>query len=106
MESNTLPVDGLLIHYNVIGNGPDAVFVHGWGASRRMWSHAASALAEHYRCWSLDLPGCGDSDRPVDHWYSIPNFTALLRGFMEGHGLRQVRLVGHSMGGMITLNLA
>ena len=102
----TLPVDGLLIHYTVEGNGPDVVFVHGWGASRRMWDHVTPAMKEHFRCWSLDLPGCGDSDKPVDHWYSIPNFTALVRGFMVGHGLKQVRLVGHSMGGMISLNLA
>ena len=106
MEPKTLPVDGLLVHYQVVGQGPDVVFVHGWGASRRMWWQMTDALAEHYRCWSLDLPGCGNSDKPVDHWYSIPNFTALLRGFMVGHGLRRVRLVGHSMGGMISLNLA
>jgi pimeloyl-ACP methyl ester carboxylesterase len=99
-------VDGLLIHYSVVGQGPDVVFVHGWGASRRMWHQVTDGLADRFRCWSLDLPGCGDSDKPVDHWYTIPNFTALLRGFMLGHGLRRVRLVGDSMGGMISLNLA
>jgi len=106
MDQNTLPVDGLLIHYTVTGQGPDVLFVHGWAASRRMWSQVTAELAPHFRCWSLDLPGCGDSDRPEDLWYSIPNLTALVRGFMAGQGLRQVRLVGHSMGGMISLNLA
>jgi pimeloyl-ACP methyl ester carboxylesterase len=106
MDQKTLPVDGLLIHYNVVGRGPDVVFVHGWAASQRMWGHVITELSAHFRCWTLDLPGCGDSDRPVDHWYSIPNFTALVRGFLVANGLRRVRLVGHSMGGMISLNLA
>ncbi len=106
MDQKTLPVDGLLIHYTVEGQGPDVVLVHGWASSRRMWSQVSATLAEHYRCWSLDLPGCGDSDRPADLWYTIPNLTALVRGFMAGQGLERVRLVGHSMGGMISLNLA
>ena len=106
MEHKTLPIDGLLIHYTVEGHGPDVVFVHGWSASRRMWGAVTAELAKHYRCWSLDLPGCGDSDKPVDLWYTIPNFTTMLRGFMLAHGLERARLVGHSMGGMISLNLA
>ena len=91
MESNSLPVDGLLIHYDVAGHGPDVVFVHGWGSSRRMWNQVMAALSGKFRCWSIDLPGCGDSDRPVDHWYSIPNLTALVRGFLEGQGVGPVR---------------
>lgn len=106
MEHKTLPIDGLLIHYTVEGHGPDVVFVHGWSSSRRMWGAVTAELAKHYRCWSLDLPGCGDSDKPADLWYTIPNFTTMLRGFMLAHGLERARLVGHSMGGMISLNLA
>jgi pimeloyl-ACP methyl ester carboxylesterase len=106
MEQGTLPVDGLLIHYSVEGAGPDVVFVHGWAASRRMWRQVSAQLSGRYRCWSIDLPGCGDSDRPVDLWYSIPNLTNLVQGFIEGLGLNRPRLVGHSMGGMISLNVA
>lgn len=106
MDQKTLPVDGLLVHYTVEGNGPDIVFVHGWAASRRMWTQVTAQMAAHFRCWSIDLPGCGESDRPVDQWYSIPNLTNLVRGFIIGHGLDRPRLVGHSMGGMISLNTA
>jgi pimeloyl-ACP methyl ester carboxylesterase len=106
MEHAKLTVHGLRIHYHVEGAGPDVVFVHGWGASRRMWSHLSRPLAQHYRCWSLDLPGCGDSDKPARTWYSIPNYTATVAEFMEQRGLSRARLVGHSMGGMIVLNFA
>ena len=106
MGHNSLRVNGFNIRYSVEGTGPDIVFVHGWASSRRMWTHYTAGLAEQFRCWSLDLPGCGDSDKPSNSWYSIPNFTAVVREFMHQHGLAPVRLVGHSMGGMISLNLA
>lgn len=103
---STLTVNDLRLHYHVEGTGPDVLFVHGWSASRRMWAHLSQPLAERYRCWSLDLPGCGDSDKPGRDWYSIPNFTASVRAFIAEHGLLAPRVVGHSMGGMIVLDLA
>lgn len=96
----------LRIHYHVEGRGPDVLLIHGWSSSRRMWQHLTPALARTHRCWSLDLPGFGDSDKPADDWYSIPKFTTSVRHFMETMGLDQVAVVGHSMGGMIALDLA
>jgi pimeloyl-ACP methyl ester carboxylesterase len=96
----------LRIHFHVEGHGPDVILLHGWSSSRRMWHYLTPALARTYRCWSVDLPGFGDSDKPDDAWYSIPNFTASVRRFMEGMGLRRAHIVGHSMGGMIALDFA
>ena len=106
MDHRTLAVNGLRLHYTVAGAGPDIVFVHGWASSRRMWTSLLPALTRQYRCWTLDLPGFGDSEKPAPTWYSIPNFTTTLLEFMHQHDLEQPRLVGHSMGGMIVLNLA
>jgi pimeloyl-ACP methyl ester carboxylesterase len=106
MDRDSLQVNGLNVTFSVEGRGSDVLFVHGWAASRRMWAHLTSELSAQYRCWAIDLPGCGDSDKPANGWYSIPNFTATVREFMRAHGLHRVRLVGHSMGGMIALNLA
>jgi pimeloyl-ACP methyl ester carboxylesterase len=63
-------------------------------------------LATRYRCWLLDLPGFGDSDKPEQTWYSIPQYTTVLREFMRAVGLARAHIVGHSMGGMITFDLA
>lgn len=100
------PISNLRIHYHVEGRGPDVLLLHGWSSSRRMWQHLTPALARTHRCWSLDLPGFGDSDKPADGWYSIPKFTASVRYFMESMGLEHASVVGHSMGGMIALDLA
>jgi len=106
MDHKTLTVNGLRLHYTVAGAGPDIVFVHGWASSRRMWTTFLPHLTRSFRCWALDLPGFGDSEKPASSWYSIPNFTAALLAFMQQHDLERPSLVGHSMGGMIVLNLA
>lgn len=106
MTAHTHTVNGLQLHYTVEGQGPDVVFIHGWLSSRRMWAHLAADLASAYRCWTIDLPGCGDSEKPADGWYSIPNYTASLREFMRLTGIARASVVGHSMGGLIALDFA
>src|SRR5690606_39053033 len=106
MSHATHACSGLHIHYQVEGRGPDVLFVHGWAPSSRMWTRLIAQLAPRFRCWSLDLPGCGDSDKPEAAWYSIPNFTRLLHEFIHLHALTHARVAGASMGGMIVLNLA
>ena len=106
MDHKTLQVNGLNIHYTLTGAGPDIIFLHGWASSARMWSGVVPHLADEYRCWALDLPGCGDSDKPAPSWYSIPHFTAMVMEFARLNELSALRLVGHSMGGMIVLDLA
>ncbi len=106
MKQAITTVNGVRVHFGVQGRGPDVLLIHGWASSRRMWAELAERLAGRYRCWSLDLPGCGDSDKPAGDWYTIPNFTATLHGFMAQHQLEPVRVIGHSMGGMIALHLA
>jgi pimeloyl-ACP methyl ester carboxylesterase len=105
MVDQTMLVNGCNIHYRMEGAGPDVIFLHGWASSSKMWSGLTPRLAARYRCWSLDLPGFGDSDKPAPAWYSIPNYTLMVLEFARLHGLAALRLVGHSMGGLISLDL-
>lgn len=104
MDYSTTSVNGLNIHYCVAGAGPDVIFLHGWASSSKMWAGLMSQMAADYRCWSLDLPGFGDSDKPAPSWYSIPNYTRIVADFAHQNGLGPLRLVGHSMGGLIVLD--
>lgn len=106
MSATTVNLNGLAVRYHVAGRGPDVVMIHGWGSSHRMWQHFTAALAPRFRCWSLDLPGFGDSDQPQDAWYSIPNYVTTVHRFLDVMGLRRVRVIGHSMGGLISLDFA
>lgn len=63
------------------------------------------AFAATYRVLAVDFPGFGDSEKPEVE-YSIEWFTEIVEKFLQEHGLDTVNLVGHSMGGLVGLNLA
>lgn len=106
MQSGTVRVRNLNLFYRTLGAGPDVLLLHGWASSSGMWRSTMQALAGRFRLWALDLHGFGDSDKPNGGCYSVPNYTASVRDFAESVGIRQARIVGHSMGGMIALDLA
>lgn len=106
MSDHTLVINGLNLRYTVEGQGPDVILVHGWASSRHMWDHLLERLTPYYRCWALDLPGYGDSDKPTGEWYSIPQYTETVRAFAQACEVERFCLVGHSMGGMIALDIA
>ena len=106
MQSETICIAQLNLCYRALGDGPDVLFLHGWASSGRMWQSTMQALAGRYRCWAVDLVGFGDSDKPSNGWYALPNYTATLHKFIEIAGLQRPAVVGHSMGGMIALDLA
>ena len=100
-------IDGLRVHYEQVGRGPDVLLIHGWASSWRMWARSMSRLAAAgYRATAIDLIGFGESDKPEDGWYTLGNFTRYVRSFAAQLGLTQPAIVGHSMGGTLALSLA
>ena len=98
--------DGVPIAYDMRGGGSLAlVFVHGWCSNRTFWREQLDNLARDYRVVALDLPGHGDSgrDRPV---WSVESFAEDVRVVVEALDLKRVVLVGHSMGGLVSLEAA
>jgi pimeloyl-[acyl-carrier protein] methyl ester esterase len=86
------------------GQGPDLVFLHGWGMNGDVWESVIPSLAENYRVTTVDLPGHGRSvDACVD---KAGNYSL-------GEVARQVMevtpqgstLVGWSMGGLVATQL-
>ncbi len=57
-------VNRLRAAYDVEGEGPDVLLIHGWMASRRYW-HEAGKRLPGFRTWALDLYGFGDSEKPA-----------------------------------------
>lgn len=104
VESRTVTVDGYLVHYNVDGpkDGPTVVLVHGLGGRAEDWRNLAPRLAKAgYRVYMPDLIGYGRSEKPQDFSYSVPDEAAVVVGFLDALGLKQVDLGGWSMGGWI-----
>jgi pimeloyl-ACP methyl ester carboxylesterase len=101
-------LDHHTLHYRVEGTGPDALMIHGWASSWRMWERPLNRLASAgLRAWAIDLPGCGESDalNASNGWYTIAHLADAVEAFTERVGIESVVLVGHSMGGAIALEM-
>jgi pimeloyl-ACP methyl ester carboxylesterase len=109
IESRTVQVGGHRVHYLAEGpaNGPAVVLVHGLGASAEYWGNLAPYLAiAGFRVYIPDLIGYGRSEQPADFSYSVRDEAAVVVGFMDALGLKQVELGGWSMGGWIAVLVA
>lgn len=104
VESRSVTVGGHRVHYNAEGpaGGPVVVLVHGLGGRAEDWSNLAPWLAKAgYRVYMPDLVGYGRSEKPEDFSYSVTDEAAVVVGFMNALGVKQVDLGGWSMGGWI-----
>jgi pimeloyl-ACP methyl ester carboxylesterase len=95
-------VDGVRLHY-VSGGKPDGqvlVLICGFPQSWYAWRKVMPLLAQRYRVIAPDLPGQGDSDRPMG---TLDTVTAakLLRGLVEKLGVDRHALVVHDIGGWV-----
>ncbi len=81
------------------GNGRPVVLIHGWPLSAESWSAQVGPLRDAgYRVIAYDRRGFGRSEKPTDG-FDYDTLTADLAGLLESHNLRNVTLVGFSMGG-------
>ena len=81
------------------GKGRPVVLIHGWPLSADAWKAQVGPLSDAgYRVIAYDRRGFGRSDKP-DVGFDYDTLTADLAGLLEEHDLRDVTLVGFSMGG-------
>lgn len=96
--------DGLKLASIESGKGKQTlVFIHGLGSYAKAWQPNMAELQAKYRCIALDLPGYGKSDKPAEQTYDLPYYVAQIADFIRIRKLKQVVLVGHSMGGQIAM---
>jgi pimeloyl-ACP methyl ester carboxylesterase len=91
--------DGTEIYYKDWGAGRPVVFIHGWPLSSDMWEYQMVSLASQgLRCIGYDRRGFGRSSQP---WtgYDYDTFADDLKTLIETLDLKDVTLVGFSMGG-------
>jgi len=84
------------------GTGPALLFVHGLGAYGGSWQKNTTALSNEFRCICLDLPGNGCS-QTGDYPYTMDFFARSVIDFIGRLGLRNLTIVGHSMGAQISM---
>jgi pimeloyl-ACP methyl ester carboxylesterase len=87
------------------GAGPPVVLLHGLGATNASMLPTIAALARDHRVVAPDLPGFGDSAKPV-RAYDPAFYAGWLRAFLDAVGVGRAVLIGNSMGGRIALEAA
>lgn len=106
MHNVAISADGLPIHYEVQGQGvPVLVFIHGWSCDRGYWQKQIDHFASHYTVVAVDLGGHGDSGLNRDTW-TMEAFGQDVAAVVEQLDLHQVVLIGHSMGGTVSVEAA
>ena len=99
-------VAGLKLYYERAGSGePELLFVPGWCCDHTAFQPQFDHFAGTHAVTSIDLRGVGQSDGP-DGGYSIPQLADDVAGFCAAVGIEKPVVVGHSLGGMIAVELA
>ncbi|HEU5243753.1 MAG TPA: alpha/beta hydrolase [Gaiellaceae bacterium] len=99
-------VAGLSLYYERAGSGePELLFVPGWCCDHTAFQPQFDHFARAHTVTSVDLRGVGQSDAP-DGGYSIPSLADDLAALCAAVGIERPVVVGHSLGGMIAVDLA
>ncbi len=97
-------INGVELFYADHGTGQPVVFHHGYTGSHDNFEATAALLASRFRCILMDCRGAGDSARP-NTGHTIEQYAADVLGMADHLGLDRFTYVGHSMGGVIGMEL-
>jgi len=105
-EDKAISADGVSISYQVQGKGrPALVFVHGWCCDKSYWEAQLTPFAQQHKVVAIDLAGHGESGLDRKDW-TIAAFGEDVAAVVKKLDLKQVVLIGHSMGGPVILAAA
>jgi len=103
LQARSVDIPGFTIAYLEGGRGEPLVLVHGIGADKENFAPIAAWLRGIGRIIAIDLPGFGESSKPIDGDYSIEAQAERLDQVLDALGVRRVHLGASSMGGAIVL---
>jgi len=94
-----------LLRYRIVGTGPHSVvLLHGFAASGHTWDELVPFFPPgRYTLHLLDLKGHGSSTKSSGNDYSPLHNACLVAAHIRSHGLNNVTLIGHSLGGVVGL---
>lgn len=87
------------------GEGDPVICLHGLGATKVSFLPTVAALADRWRVTSVDLPGFGESDKPLLGAYDAPHFADAVIALLDSLGIERAHLIGNSMGGRVAIEV-
>src|SRR3954469_8737643 len=94
--------------YSTEGEGIAVVFIHGFAEDHTVWDRQGAFLKEHCQIITPDLPGSGKSEVIHYPWaaVSVDSFADYIHAVLQHSGISKCIMLGHSMGGYVTLSFA
>ncbi|HKL08527.1 MAG TPA: alpha/beta hydrolase [Bacteroidales bacterium] len=102
--SRYLTIRNKKIHYIDIGKGYPVILLHGYLESISVWSGFAQQLSKKFRVIALDIPGHGKSES-LDEKHTMEKIATHIYAALKKFKINQGVMIGHSMGGYVTLML-
>jgi pimeloyl-ACP methyl ester carboxylesterase len=97
-------INDLDVHYEVQGNGPAMILLHGGGSRAQTFEEMVPLLSASFRVYTPDLRGFGETRRPPEPKLSHDLWQADLLRFLDTFELDRVVLGGWSLGAGVSLN--
>jgi pimeloyl-ACP methyl ester carboxylesterase len=88
------------------GSGPPLLAIHGLGGTKASFLPTLALMRGTHRVIAVDLPGFGDSVKPLRVPFDAPYFARVITSVMDALGVERAHVAGNSMGGRIALELA
>ena len=101
-ELKFLELHGDRVAYRDNGDGEVLLLIHGMAGSSESWRSVIPQLSKKFRVIAPDLLGHGESAKPRSD-YSLGAFAVFLRDLLDELGVSQATVVGHSLGGGVTM---
>jgi non-heme chloroperoxidase len=95
--------DGVSLYYLEAGQGKPILMIPGWSQSAEQFKYQLLGLSDRYRMIAVDMRGHGESEKP-DFGYKISRLAKDVRDLMLALDLKDVNILGHSMGCSVIWN--
>ena len=104
LEAASVAVGNLDIAYlrnQEVSAGDTIVMIHGFGANKDNWTRLAGHLTDDFNVYAIDLPGHGDSSKPLDIGYRLEDQAGYVARILDALSVDEAHVMGNSMGGAI-----
>jgi len=94
------------ISYNIHGKGKAVVLIHGFAEDSEVWNEQVNFLQKNCQLIIPDLPGSGKSGFLSEENAVIEDYAKIINALLENEQINNCIMIGHSMGGYVTLAFA
>jgi pimeloyl-ACP methyl ester carboxylesterase len=105
LRFDAVETDAGMISTLSAGAGDPILCLHGLGGTKASFMPTVRGLADGYRVIAADLPGFGDSDKPITAAYDAPYFARSVTALLDALEIDRAHLIGNSMGGRVAIEV-